>query len=239
MSPKQVKITPGLVGDRDAVVDAAHRDHAHRAARPVHELDVGRQQVVDAVLVDRVRVPAADLHDLVVAAGLDGGEDLAGQRPGRGRRRGTRRRTSQRHQGDTGVDEDFVTRPGLDERDLDGVVGAVASSQSASASSRTRRTRIGVPSSEQVMQCSESQLIRSRSRAARSSSCSYSAPIATSSSCVARASSSSITEIAKPTWIRTQSPGPMSSRRPMLTVRRTPATSTRASWLDSSTTSTI
>ena len=33
MSPKQVKITPGLVGDRDAVVDAAHRDHAHRAAR--------------------------------------------------------------------------------------------------------------------------------------------------------------------------------------------------------------
>jgi hypothetical protein len=54
----------GLVGERDAVVDAAHRDHAHRAAGPVHELDVGRQEVVDAVLVDRVRVAAADLHDL-------------------------------------------------------------------------------------------------------------------------------------------------------------------------------
>ena len=31
---------------------------------------------------------------------------------------------------------------------------------------------------------------------------------------MARASSSSITEIAKPTWIRTQSPGPMSSKQP-------------------------
>ena len=81
MSPKQVKITPGLVGDRDAVVDAPHRDHAHRAARAVHELDVRRQQVVDAVLVDRVGVPAAHLHDLVVAARLDRGEDLARQRP--------------------------------------------------------------------------------------------------------------------------------------------------------------
>ena len=69
----------GLVGDRDAVVDAAHRDHADRAAGAVDELDVGRQQVVDAVLVDRVRVAAADLHELVVAAGLDGAQDLAGQ----------------------------------------------------------------------------------------------------------------------------------------------------------------
>src|SRR5262249_55866285 len=50
-----------------------------RAPGAVHELDVRGQQVVDAVLVDRVGVPAADLHDLVVAAGLDGGEDLARQ----------------------------------------------------------------------------------------------------------------------------------------------------------------
>jgi hypothetical protein len=69
----------GLVGERDAVVDAPHRDHAHRAAGPVDELDVGRQQVVEAVLVDRVRVPAAHLHDLVVATRLDDREDLAGQ----------------------------------------------------------------------------------------------------------------------------------------------------------------
>ena len=32
----------GLVRDRDPVVDAAHRDHADRAARAVHELDVRR-----------------------------------------------------------------------------------------------------------------------------------------------------------------------------------------------------
>src|SRR4051812_326451 len=63
--------------------------------------------------------------------------------------------------------------------------------------------------------------------------------MASSSSRVARASSSSICEIAKPTWIRTQSPGPTSSRRPMLTLRRTPATSTRASRFGSSTRSTI
>ena len=67
-----------LVGDGDPVVDAAHGDHAHRAARPVDELDVGREQVVDAVLVDRVGVTAADLHQLVVAAGLHQREDLAG-----------------------------------------------------------------------------------------------------------------------------------------------------------------
>src|SRR5262249_46467917 len=70
----------GLVSDRDAVVDAAHRDHAHGAARPVHELDVGGQEIVDPVLVDGVRVPTAHLHDLVVPAGLDGAEDLAGER---------------------------------------------------------------------------------------------------------------------------------------------------------------
>ena len=49
---------------------------------------------------------------------------------------------------------------------------------------------------------------------------------------------------ARATWISTQSPGPAPpsaslSRRPMFTVRRTPATSTRASRLGSSTTSTI
>jgi hypothetical protein len=68
----------GLVRERDAVVDAAHRDDADRAAGAVHQLDVGRQQVVDAVLVDRVRVAAADLHHLVVTARLDRRQDLTG-----------------------------------------------------------------------------------------------------------------------------------------------------------------
>ena len=110
MSPKQVKITPLVAGDRDAVVDPAHRDHADRAAGAVDELDVGGQQVVDPVLVDRVGVAAADLHHLVVAARLDRGEDLAGEHPAELRRRGTRRRTSCRAlaevpERDAGVDE--------------------------------------------------------------------------------------------------------------------------------------
>src|SRR5262249_46575912 len=70
-----------LAGDGDAVVDPAHGNDAHRAAWTVDELDVGGQQVVDAVLVDRVRVPGAHFHELVVATGLDQGENLAGQRP--------------------------------------------------------------------------------------------------------------------------------------------------------------
>ena len=56
----------GRLGDRDGVVDAAHRDHADRAARAVHQLDGLGQDVLDAVPVDRVRVPAAHLHELEV-----------------------------------------------------------------------------------------------------------------------------------------------------------------------------
>ena len=79
-------------------------------------------------------------------------------------------------------------------------------------------------------------LTRSRSPSARSSSCSYSAPICASSRRVACASSSSTFESAKPTWIRTQSPGcaprPSCSSlsRLTLTLRRTPTTSTFAIW---------
>ncbi len=79
MSPKRGEDHARLWASAIAVVDAAHRDHAHRAAGAVHQLDVLRQQVLDAVLVDRVGVAAAHLHQLVVAAGLDGVDDLAGE----------------------------------------------------------------------------------------------------------------------------------------------------------------
>ena len=69
-----------LGGHRDPVVDASHRDHADRAPGAVDQLDVLGEQVVDAVLVDRVRVPAAHLHQLVVTAWLDRLEDLPGER---------------------------------------------------------------------------------------------------------------------------------------------------------------
>ena len=66
-----------LLGQPHRVVDAAHRDHAHRAARPVHQLNGFRQQVLDAVPVDGVRVPAAHLHELelVIARQLGDGLD--------------------------------------------------------------------------------------------------------------------------------------------------------------------
>ena len=65
---------------RDPVVHPAHRDHADRAARAVNQLDVLGEQVVEAVLVDGVGMAAADLHHLVVAAGLDRFEDLLCER---------------------------------------------------------------------------------------------------------------------------------------------------------------
>ena len=128
MSPKQVKITPGCARDRDAVVHAAHRDHADRAAGPVHEFDVRGQQVVDPVLVDRMRVAAADLHELVVAAGLDRGEDLRREHAAE---LGVAELVDvlhalELHQGDAGMDEQPVARGDrLDERDLDRALRAV------------------------------------------------------------------------------------------------------------------
>ena len=59
----------GGAGDGDGVVHPPHRYDAHRAAGPVHQFDRGREVVLQAVLVDRVGVPAADLHDLVTPAG--------------------------------------------------------------------------------------------------------------------------------------------------------------------------
>ena len=50
------------MGEPQPVVHPAHRDHAHRATRPVDQLDLGRQQVLDSVAVDGVGVAAADLH---------------------------------------------------------------------------------------------------------------------------------------------------------------------------------
>ena len=60
-----------MLGDGDGVVDAAHRHDTHRAAGTVHELDIRRKDVLDPVPVDRVRVPAADLHELEAVVGCE------------------------------------------------------------------------------------------------------------------------------------------------------------------------
>ena len=175
----------GLVGERDAVVDPPHRDHAHRAAGPVDELDVGGQQVVEAVLVDRVRVPAAHLHHLVVTAGLDDREDLAGQRPA-----------------ELGVAE-LVDEPhaiavpawtstsspgaGVHQRDLDRAalaLGALAQRQAALLVDLDHPHRDGhVATGDAALRGAVGHSISDP--LSSSSSCSYSAPIPLSSSSVA------------------------------------------------------
>jgi hypothetical protein len=52
----------GLGGDRQSAVDLLQRGDAHRAAGAVHQLDLGRQQLVEAVAHNGVGLPAADFH---------------------------------------------------------------------------------------------------------------------------------------------------------------------------------
>ena len=63
-SPKVVKITCGLLGDGDAIVDPPHRQDADRAPRPVHQLDLFGQHTLDPIAKDRMGVAAADFHDV-------------------------------------------------------------------------------------------------------------------------------------------------------------------------------
>src|SRR5580704_4962 len=45
------------------LVDHLKRGYADRAARPMYELHALRQQVIDAILDNGMRLSAADLHD--------------------------------------------------------------------------------------------------------------------------------------------------------------------------------
>ena len=53
-----------MLGDFDAIIDPAHRQHAHRAAGAVDELDFPGHHFVQPVPEDRVGMAAADLHDI-------------------------------------------------------------------------------------------------------------------------------------------------------------------------------
>src|SRR6266567_6872463 len=50
-------------GNGNGVVDASHRQDADRAARPMNKINVARQHVFDAVLINSMGMPAADLHE--------------------------------------------------------------------------------------------------------------------------------------------------------------------------------
>ena len=66
MSPKQVKMTSGWRASQIASSTRPIGMTQHRAAGTVDQFHVLRQQVFDAVPVDRVGVPAAHLHELEV-----------------------------------------------------------------------------------------------------------------------------------------------------------------------------
>ncbi len=60
------------------VVDASHGQHAHRAARTMHQLDVGRQQILQPEAIDGVGVAAAHFHETVLPLRISQPADLIG-----------------------------------------------------------------------------------------------------------------------------------------------------------------
>ena len=53
-----------VLRNRDAVIDAAHGQNAHWAARSVHQLELPGQHTRKAITKNGVCMPAAHLHDL-------------------------------------------------------------------------------------------------------------------------------------------------------------------------------
>ena len=60
----------GLRCERQTIVDAAHGKNANRAARPVNQFDVGREQILQAETINGVGVAAAHFHEAIVAIGI-------------------------------------------------------------------------------------------------------------------------------------------------------------------------
>ena len=58
---------PGRLGHGDGVVDPAHRDDTHWTTGTVHQLDRGREKMLNPMTINRVRVTTTDLHEFVVA----------------------------------------------------------------------------------------------------------------------------------------------------------------------------
>ena len=53
-----------LLRDRDRVINPAQRNDTHRTAGAMNHLDVAREQILDAILKDSVRMATADFHQL-------------------------------------------------------------------------------------------------------------------------------------------------------------------------------
>jgi hypothetical protein len=67
-----------LTGELQRLVDAADRQDADGAAGTVDHPHVLRQEIDDAVAEDRMRMAAAELHQVVGARRIGGGSDVGG-----------------------------------------------------------------------------------------------------------------------------------------------------------------
>ena len=74
-----------LFGKLQRVIDAANGQHADGTAGAMHEIHVLRHQILHAIAEDRMRMAAAELHDVVAAGGMrlapDRGGEPLGQLP--------------------------------------------------------------------------------------------------------------------------------------------------------------
>jgi hypothetical protein len=78
ISPNAVKITFGSRDIERPIVDSSHGQHVDGATGPVHQLDVGWKQVLQAEAVDRVGVATANFHQPVMPLRIGAPADLLG-----------------------------------------------------------------------------------------------------------------------------------------------------------------
>ena len=250
MSPKQVKITSGSCAS--AMPSSTRPIGITQTGQPgpwTSSTFVG-QQVVDAVLVDRVGVPAAHLHHLVVAARLDRRQDLAGDGPAelgvaelvdelhatavRPRRASAMPAwTSTRSPGATApTSSDLDPRrrpvcpPASPRAAREAVDGSTRDDAHAATADVAAGDAVVVGAAGRrdgvggAIAACRPAVTRSRSPSAPRAPARTRRPSARSSASVACASSSSTFESAKPTWISTQSPGLRRRRRRRRAGRR-------------------
>jgi hypothetical protein len=55
-----------LSRDRQAIVNASHRQHAYRTTRPMNQIDVFGQHIFQPKAINCVRVAAANFHQSIV-----------------------------------------------------------------------------------------------------------------------------------------------------------------------------
>ena len=68
-----------ILRHRKSVIDAAHRQNANRAARPVNQLNIFGKNVFQAEAIDRMGVAAANFHQAVMPRRIGQAADFVGR----------------------------------------------------------------------------------------------------------------------------------------------------------------